>query len=479
MSLSSAVQPRLTVLSSNQIEQVHAYSLKILATVGIRVDSEKARRVFAQADGAQVRDDDRVFVQPELVEWAIKTAPSSVDIYNRKGEFVFRLGDDRIRFGIGVTNLYYQDPQTDQVSPFTRKHMETSVRLGDALSNFDVISTIGILQDIPPETADLYATLEMVANTIKPLVILVSDENLFSPTLDLLETLHGDLNANPFIVPYVNPITPLILNKGAADKMREAIGRGLPVIYSNYSMAGMSTPITSAGTLSLLNAELLVGLVFSQLVKSGAPIILGSLPAFFDMKTMLDYYEPQTFLINLACAEMMAHYRIPHCGTSGSGRGWGPDLSASSDLWMNHLTSCIGKVGLAPFVGGSLGSKVFSATSVVVADEIITEALRFAQGFALDDETAALNEIDVTGPGGSFLTSELTLKLFRKAHYTSKIYPRISLEKWEASGRPQAIDLLRDHTQQLLAKLNPLDDSADLVGRGEVFIRKFAVRPQE
>jgi trimethylamine--corrinoid protein Co-methyltransferase len=129
MSLSSAVQPRLTVLSSNQIEQVHAYSLKILATVGIRVDSEKARRVFAQADGAQVRDDDRVFVQPELVEWAIKTAPSSVDIYNRKGEFVFRLGDDRIRFGIGVTNLYYQDPQTDQVSPFTRKHMETSVRL--------------------------------------------------------------------------------------------------------------------------------------------------------------------------------------------------------------------------------------------------------------------------------------------------------------------------------------------------------------
>jgi trimethylamine--corrinoid protein Co-methyltransferase len=319
----------------------------------------------------------------------------------------------------------------------------------------------------------------MVANTIKPLVILVSDEKLFSPTLDLLETLHGDLNANPFIVPYVNPITPLILNKGAADKMREAIGRGLPVIYSNYSMAGMSTPITSAGTLSLLNAELLVGLVFSQLVKSGAPIILGSLPAFFDMKTMLDYYEPQTFLINLACAEMMAHYRIPHCGTSGSGRGWGPDLSASSDLWMNHLTSCIGKVGLAPFVGGSLGSKVFSATSVVVADEIITEALRFAQGFALDDETAALNEIDVTGPGGSFLTSELTLKLFRKAHYTSKIYPRISLEKWEASGRPQAIDLLRDHTQQLLAKLNPLDDSADLVGRGEVFIRKFAVRPQE
>ena len=62
------------------------------------------------------------------------------------------------------------------------------MRLGEALPSFDVVSTIGILHDQPPEIADLYAALEMVANTRKPLVILISDESLFPAVLDLLET---------------------------------------------------------------------------------------------------------------------------------------------------------------------------------------------------------------------------------------------------------------------------------------------------
>jgi trimethylamine--corrinoid protein Co-methyltransferase len=96
--------------------------------------------------------------------------------------------------------------------------------------------------------------------------------------------------------------------------MITSIDRGLPIIFSNYGMAGLSTPITTAGTFALLNAELLAGLVFSQLIKPGTPIILGILPAFFDMKTMVDFFDPQTMLLNLACAEMMAYYHIPHAG---------------------------------------------------------------------------------------------------------------------------------------------------------------------
>jgi trimethylamine--corrinoid protein Co-methyltransferase len=130
-----------------------------------------------------------------------------------------------------------------------------------------------------------------------------------------------------------------------------------------------------------LNAELLAGLVFNQLVKPGTPIILGSLPAFFDMKTMVDFFDPQTMLLNLACAEMMSYYQIPHAGTSGSANGWGPDLIASEALMMNHLTSCLGKVDLAPFVGGSLGSKVLSPAMVVYANQVIEQSRQFAEGF--------------------------------------------------------------------------------------------------
>jgi hypothetical protein len=166
------------------------------------------------------------------------------------------------------------------------------------------------------------------------------------PRWRYLEHLHGDLAARPFVIPYFDPLTPLIINAGTADKMLVAIERGLPFIYSAYSMAGMSTPITPAGTLALMNAELLAGLVLSQLAQEGTPIILGILPAIFDMKTMVSFYDPQSLVMNLVCAEMMAHYRLPHCGTSGSGTGWGPDLLTAGMYWMNHVTSCIGKVGL-------------------------------------------------------------------------------------------------------------------------------------
>jgi trimethylamine--corrinoid protein Co-methyltransferase len=467
------VQPRITVLTPEQVEQVHNYSLQILSSVGVRVDSEQAREIFARAVGPSWVEDDRVRIPRDLVEWALEVAPSTVEIYDRQGQLAFRLGDDRTRFGIGVTTLYYQDPETDEVVPFARRHMEAMVRLGSALPNFDVISTVGIIQDVPTQVSDLYAVLEMTANTVKPLVILVSDEDCFPPVLDLLEHLHGDLAARPFVIPYFNPLTPLIINAGTADKMLVAIERGLPFIYSTYSMAGMSTPITPAGTLALMNAELLAGLVLSQLAQEGTPIILGILPAIFDMKTMVSFYDPQSLVLNLVCAEMMAHYRLPHCGTSGSGTGWGPDLLAAGTYWMNHVTSCIGKVGLAPFVGDTLGSKAFSPANVVYVHEVIEQALRFAQGIRLDDASVDLDEIVKVGPGGNFLLSELTLKLYRSAYYTNPIFPRWSLEKWQEQGRPQAIDLLRSHTCQVMAELRAPEDHAALMAQGEAFIRSL------
>lgn len=468
-SAASVVRPKLTVLDSGQVEQIHDYSLQVLSSVGVRIDSERARQLFAKAFGAGVTTGDRVRVPHEAVEWALAAAPAMVEVYNRKGTLAFRL-PDQTRFGIGVTALYYQDPATDEVAPFTRKHIEMMVRLGTALPSFDVISTVGIVQDVPPDVSDLYATLEMIANTTKPLVILVSDEDAFPTVLDLLQHLHGDLSARPFVLPYFNPISPLVINRGTVDKMFHAVQRGLPFIYSNYGMAGASTPITPTGALVLLNAELLAGLVLSQLIKVGTPIILGSLPAFFDMKGMGSFYDPLSYLVDLACAEMMAHYELPHCGTSGSGMGWGADLVAGGHQWFNHLVSCIGRVGLAPFVGDNLGSKAFSPAIVVYADEIIKQARLFARGFSVEDATALIGEISKAGPGGSFLMSDLTLKSFRSAYYTSEIFPRLTLEQWQAKGAPEAVRFLRQYTQDLLTELEGAEDHLELLARGHEFI---------
>lgn len=463
------VCPRLAVLEREQVERVHEQSVTILSTVGVRVDSESARRLLVESgatdDGGVVR------ISREQIDRALESAPSKVDVFDRRGTHAFSIGDSAAtRFGIGVTALNYQDPMTDNITRFARRHMETMVRLGEELASFDVISTVGIVQDVPAERAELVATLEMVANATKPLVLLVSDEARFPAVLDLIEHLHGELAAKPFTIPYFNPVTPLVINRGTIDKITTTVERGLPFIYSNYGMAGATTPITPAGTLALLNAELLAGLVLTQSLRRGAPVILGMLPAYFDMRGMANFYDSISYLLDLACAEMMAFYRLPHAGTSGSGNGWGADLIAAGHQWTNHLLTCLGTVGLAPFVGDNLGSTTISPAIMVYADEVIAQTRRLAAGFALDESAFALDEIAEVGPAGNFLMASSTLELFREAYFESRIFPNLTIDEWTLQGQPRADERLRTHTRDLLADLEAPDDHAELIARGEAFI---------
>ena len=467
------VRPRLTMMNEEQIHETHKNVLMVLSQTGVRVDSPSILKMLELKLG--LKSQDRVVrFPPEIVEEAIKSAPHSIDLYDRRGAHKLKLGVDRLRFGTGVTALFYQNPVDETLDIFRRKNFQDLVRLSSSLKHYDVISTVGIARDVPEELTDLYGSLEHIANTTKPLVLLVSDENKFPDVMQMFETLHGDLGDKPFIMPYFNPVSPLVMNAGTVDKMKIAIERGLPIIFSNYSMAGASTPLTPAGTLTLLLAELLAGLVISQTIKKGAPILLGMLPVYFDMRTMLNFYDPQSILISVACSEMMKHYGIPHCATSGSGTGWGMDLIAADTYWMNTLALLLSHGHLAPFIGDALGSKGISPTSIVHVHEIIDQALRLHDGFQLDDVNSAISEIAKVGHGGNFLSQPSTLKNYKNGYYVSPLYPHYSMEKWQEAGEPNARQLLREKTQDLMASAPIPDDYAEVIGKGEEFIKKYA-----
>lgn len=470
----SIIRPTFSVLNDVQKERIHSDSLEILAKVGVRVESEKARRIFSKRIGSSAVHDDIVYIPSEAVHDALKKAPSSIDIYNRKGDLAFQM-PGAARFGIGVTDLYYQEPESDKVVPFTRKHMALTVRLGHKLPGFDVISTIGIPQDVPVKALDVYSTLDMTCNTTKPLVVLVSDDHAFLSVIELLEDLYGDLSSKTFIIPFVSPIAPLVINRGTVDKMIVAIERGLPVIYSSSAIAGASAPITVAESLCQLNAQMLAGLTLSQLIREGTPMIHGYGLEFLDMKGFGILSDPNSHLVNLICAEMMDYYHLPNYGRSGSGMGWGADIIHAGHQWMNHVLSCLGKVGLATFVGSVLDLKAFSPAVAVYANEVIEQARIFAKGFAYDNNLIALDEIAEAGPGGNFLGSDLTLKRFRQAYYQSEIFPQLTLESWRDKGHPNAEDVLRRYTKELIDNLTAPEDHGDLMEQGEAFIRKLEV----
>lgn len=468
------LKPEIQVMTQEQIQKVHEDALEILEKIGVMVDDPGARQLFEKALG-KPQQDHPIRITRDLVQEALSTAPCEIQIYDRMGNPCFTLngkGTQETVFGIGVTNLHYQDPGENQIQPFLRQHMALATGLGHTLNGYDFISTPGIIQDLPPEKADVHGVLEMMANTTKPLVMLISDWDSFNPALDLCEHLTGDMGSRPWIIPYVNPITPLVLNAETTLKMEAAIHQGLPLIFSNYGMSGATCPITPAGTLVLLMAELLAGLTYSQLVRPGSPIILGSLPAAFDMRHAGSFYSPGTLLLNLACAQMMRFYKIPHCGTSGSGNGWGADLLASTTLCMNHFTSCLGHAGMVPFVGGSFDSLVFSPELVVYGDEVILQSRQFAQGFSLEDEAVGFSDISQVGPGGNYFMSALTAKHFRESQFSSKIWPFLSLDKWRERGKPRADKILKDHTMELLN--NPIvpEDKKEILAKGGAFLAK-------
>ena len=456
--------------------KIHQDSLEVLSKTGVRVDSQRVRALFTQAGGCRV-EDDLVHIHKDLVEWAIRSSPHTVDIYSRTGAPAFSLGKEQATgtiYGIGVTNSWYQNPLNDSLIPFERQHAAGATALGNSLEQYDLISTPGVIQNDEFSRGEVITCLEMLANTTKPISLLVSNTAQFNTALEMLEEFHGDLSIHPFVLPYFNPITPLVLNEDTTDKMISTIERGLPFIFSSYGMSGATAPISAEGTLIMLNAELLAGLVLSQLIKEGTPIVLGSLPSIFEMQNMFSAFTAQTMIVNLACAELMAHYEIPHAGTSGSGTGWGSDLLASGTLWMNHLTSSMGKVGLAPFVGGNFDSQAFSPTTVVYANEVIRQVRQFAAGFNLDSSSTTLDDIDTVGPGGSFLTSESTLAQYRDLHEQhSHIWPGYSINQWLSEGSPDGLQILRDQTQNLLANPKLPEDHDEILEKGIEFFHRL------
>ena len=470
------VRPKLQLLAPEQREAVHRYSVEILEKTGVRVESDTALESFRRSGAAEIHGD-VVCIQEQLIDHAIHAAPASLEVFDRDGDTAFHLGKrqgDETYFGIGVTNMYFQEVEDGRIEPFTRQHMQQGTKLGDLLGNCDMISTLGIASDVSADKVDLYGVLDMYANTSKPLVLLILESRNIQPVFELLSRLHGDLAEKPFCMLYVNPVTPLVLNEATTDKMVAALQAGIPVMFSNYSMYGASTPAAESGSLALLNAELLAGLVFGQLIREGSGIILGSLPAAFDMRTSQSCYTPTSYLLNLACAEMMDFYGLPHCGTSGSGNGWGADLSASGDLWMNHLTSCIGKIGCAPFVGGNFDSKVFSPGTAVLSDFIIGEAKEFSKGFPLSDEAVDVAGIAAVGHGGHYLTSKRTLASLERWRKAKPLWPPLNLESWTKRSNPRPETFVAERTRELYTQaVKEAARNLDSIERGEKLIAQL------
>lgn len=60
---------------------------------------------------------------------------------------------------------------------------------------------------------------------------------------------------------------------------------GLPIGFGPMAIQGATAPVTIAGTIAQENAEVLAGIVITQIINPGSPVTYWGIPHCMDLKT--------------------------------------------------------------------------------------------------------------------------------------------------------------------------------------------------
>ena len=446
------LKPRLNVLRSEQMEDIHTGVLEVLERTGVKVTHPRTLEVL---DGAGARiDGDHVRIPDWMVKDALSKAPSRLVIGNRNGERSVVLERNRSWFGPNIDCMDYLDPISSERRPFKLQDCRVTATLLDALPNYTWGMIFGLAHDVPPEIADRFVLKEALTYSHKPLVFCCKDldslENIYEMAVLVAGGEKQFISAPP-IVMLADPISPLVYPDDVLDKMLFCAEKRIPQICYGAPQAGSTSPASFAGTIVQGIAESLIGLVITQLIRQGAPFIFGALTTVMDMRTTIfSYGAPEMSLMSGAMAQMAQFYKLPFFGTAGCSDAKFPDPQAAAEATYSCYSSALCGANLIHDCGlldhGSLASPEF----IVLVHEVLHMVKQYMHGIAVDDETLAVDLIHRVGPGGHFMGEDHTMKHFRQVWY-SNLFDRSVHEEWLEKGGRRFEERLREQTMLAMA----------------------------
>jgi len=441
----------MNVLNKTQIERIHAATLEVLERTGVKITHPKAREIFSDA-GAHV-DGNRVRIPPQLIEESLEKAPARLTLGNRGGEQTLVVEGNRSWFGASLDGLYYLDPDLKARRPLTSEDCRTIITLSDALPNYAWGMTFGLADDVPADLADRIVARQALTGSKKPLVFCCKDINSLRDIHEMAVVMAGDAQrfiSAPSAVFFMSPISPLVHAADAIEKMIFCAERGIPQVCYPGIQAGSTSPMSFAGTIVQAGAEILSGLALVQLIRPGAPIILGAFASVMDMRTTIfSYGAPELSLMVAAMAQMAQHYRVPFFGTAGCTDAKFPDAQAAAEAACSSLSSALSGANLIHDCGLMENGLTLSPSFTVLVNEILDMVLAYMGGIPVNEETLTLDLIDRVGPGGHYLEEDHTLEHYPEVWY-STLFDRKLYDDWLKDGAKDLEQRLRDKTFKLM-----------------------------
>jgi len=471
---------RITFLSTEEEETIHAKSIEALSSIGVLVRSDSVLSLLKKS-GAIVDMRSRVAKLPEsLVIESLKKAPTEFTLCARQPENDVKIPTAGLPWITtdGLT-LYMVDLDTGKRRDATRKDYADFARLADAMGAIGFFWPIVTISDVPASchsAYELWTALQNCTMHVQGDCTSASDARKQIELATLIAGSEKELRKRPLFSAATNPISPLSFDKGAVEAQVEFAKAGIPILCHSMSMSGMSSPVTMAGTIVNINAENLASIVISQCASPGAPHIYGSASAPIDMMTgAINFSAPEHLLISAAAGQMARRYGRP-CMVADWGMGRnGPGMLTSFSESFSYIASVLSGSDLISGIGGLDCAKGCSMEQMVI-DSIVWENFQaFLRDFRIDDETAALGTMREVGHGNSFLSHPHTAKNFRKElHFWDKT--KLSFEatlsdRMLPDATKIAKALLKEH------EVEPLEKSVD--SEGERILKDYQKTSQE
>ena len=239
---------------------------------------------------------------------------------------------------------------------------------------------------------------------------------------------------------------------------------GQPQLVASLAIAGATGPATLAGSLALQTAEILAGIVLTQLVREGAPVIFAGSSTNAEMRSgALSIGSPEMAMNTAATAQMARYYNLPSRSGGAVCDAKIPDAQAAYESMMSLLMAQVSGINFVLHTAGILESyNSMSYEKFIIDDEMCGMVKRIKKGYEVNADTLGLDVIRESGPGGHFLDKDHTFEHFRSEFYQPALSNRDDFEGWYTKGSPQSMEAANKKYKEILESYEVPQLSADV-----------------
>ncbi len=458
-------QPTLKVLSDEQVYDIHRAALAILWNTGVLVKAPAARDLLRRA-GAQVDEETmRCRIPADVVEAALKYAPSSFTVYARNPAHNVTVSTGSLHYEPMIGRLNCYDYATGTTHRTTLEDVGHLVKLADALPSYHLLHSGAIMPQIdgvPIHAAHVYGYLASVRHSSKVIKATSRTRCLAEDCLRMVAVVAGgedELRRRPCTFTTDNPVAPLQHDRDQTEGVLEFARYGLPIDVTSEPQAGATAPVTLAGLLAQQTADVISGIVIIQLANPGNPVWYGTCGSIMDMRVgRIAIGAVEMGLINVASAQIAHFYHLPCRGTASATDSKLLDIQAGYEKALVLTMAALGGVNKVFYPGTMEGALTISKESLVIDDEIIGGLYRVLEGIDVSQATLALDVIDRVGPGGHYLGQRHTMQFLKREQFIPRLSDRQTREKWAEAGGQSMADRAHERVAQILAehRVDPL-----------------------